>query len=76
MSAEDDPLNRIEAWVLKFEASLEEQVALGLQASPESSETQLREKWLLNKIATLQVGLEELGKELRALEAKESSSDT
>ncbi len=76
MNPEDDQLQRIEDWMVKLRASLDEQVKLGLESKSEATESSIKEEWLLNKIAVLQVGCEDLGKELRALKGMVLSNDT
>ena len=60
----------IEYWKEKFKKSMEESVTLLLESDPSLDEQKIREEYILEKLATLMVGCQELGKEIRELKEK------
>lgn len=65
---ENNPLDRIDFWVEKIKKGIEEQASLAKNAGF-SSVSEARELYLINKIATLTVAMEELAQRIEFLEA-------
>lgn len=70
MESGDNSLDKIQYWTEKFKSSMDEQISLQIEATPNSDPTQLKELYLLNKLATLTVAMEQLGKRVTALEGR------
>lgn len=67
MKEASDISDRLDFWVDKITKSLGEHVELSLQAHPEMTKDEAKDLYFINKIATLTVGMEELGKQLRSI---------
>ncbi len=65
-----DQLKLIQEWKQKFQKAMLEQVELRVAADPEVDSQQVREEYLLEKMATLMVGSIELGRKIRDIEAR------
>jgi hypothetical protein len=63
-------LSRVDFWTQKFRTSLEKQQRLATEINPGVNLEKVREEFLLSKLATLMVGCEALGAEVRELKAQ------
>ncbi len=59
---------KIKLWKEKFQDSLQKQVKTMMQADPALTESEAKDQWYLNRLATIMVGTEELGKRIINLE--------
>lgn len=67
MKKSGDEIIRIEEWVEKLQSDMRIQAEALVDAFPEMTVAEAKEIFLLNKIATLTVALEDLAKNVRSI---------
>ncbi len=68
MKIPEDELEQVEYWKNKFKTSMFELSNLRLESNPELSLSEIKEDFILEKMATIYVGAVSLGKQVRSLQ--------
>ena len=69
-------MERVDFWKPKFSDSLEKHLAAMKELDPSLNIQSATEDWLIEKLAVLMVGSEELGKRVRTLEKQVDEKST